>query len=118
MAEVSAQVIRQLEEAQARFAATVAAMGPPLVAAAAAPEGPTIQVGAAGCGQAQHVLVDHDVTSAYRRLWAYAGGGWRYRNVTNVEEQGLAQVAYAATRVDACWDAGSQITLLRCWKTY
>jgi hypothetical protein len=111
MADVSAEVMRQLEEAQARFAATAAAVVP-------VPAGPLAAVGAAGCGLAQHVLVDHYFTSALRRLWVFAGGEWRYRDVTNVEEQGLAQIAYTATRADACWDANNLITFLRCWKTF
>jgi hypothetical protein len=118
MAEVSAEVMRQLEEAQARFAATAVAAGPPVLATVAAPEGPVAEVGAAGCAQAQHVLVDHYFTSALRRLWVFAGGEWRHRDITNVEEQGLAQIAYMATRVDACWDASNVITFLRCWKTF
>jgi hypothetical protein len=118
MAEVSAMVMRQLEEAQARLDITAAAAGPPVLATVAASEGLAAAVGAAGCAQAQHVLVDHYFTSALRRLWVYAGGEWRYRDVTNVEEQGLAQIAYTATRVDACWDANNLITFLRCWKTF
>jgi hypothetical protein len=118
MAEVNARVMQQLEEAQERFAATVTAAGPPVLAAVTAPQDVMGSVGAAGCAQAQHVLVDHYFTSALRRLWVYASGDWRYRDVTNLEEQGLAQVAYVATRVDACWDVNNLITFLRCWKTF
>jgi hypothetical protein len=72
--------------------------------------------GAGGSGTAKHVLLDHYFASLHRRLWAYAGGAWRGRNVSNTEEQGLAQVAFASNRVDAWWDSSNKLTILRCWK--
>jgi hypothetical protein len=116
MTEVSADVMQQLEQAQAELAQTMEAGGPPVAAEVAVPGIPQVTVGAAGSGQANHVLVDHYFTSSLRRLWAYAGGAWRYRNVSNTEEQGLAQVAFASNRVDAWWDNNNVLSLLRCWK--
>ena len=118
MAEVSVELMQQLEQAQAELARSIEAGGPPVAAEVAAPEIAEIRVGAAGSGKANHVLVDHYFTSSLRRLWVYAGTGWRYRNVTNAEEQGLAQVAFASDRVDAAWDSGNRLTMLRCWKHF
>jgi hypothetical protein len=116
MPEVNAEIMQQLEQAQAKLAQSVEVEGPsaaPEVIASTSAE-PTF--GAAGSGQAKHVLLDHYFGSSFRRLWAYAGGAWRHANVTNTEEQGLAQVAFAANRVDAWWDNNNKLTILRCWK--
>ena len=115
MAEVSAEVMQQLEQAQAELAQSMEAGGPPVAAEVAAPEAAEVTFGAAGSGQAKHVLLDHYFTSSVRRLWAHAGGQWRYANVTDTEEQGLAQVAFASNRVDAWWDS-NKLKILRCWK--
>lgn len=116
MAEVSAGIMQQLEQAQAELAQSMEATGPPVAAEVAAPEPTEPTFGAAGSGQAKHVLMDHYFTSSTRRLWAHAGGGWRYANVGTAEEQGLAQVAFASNRVDVWWDSGNKLKTMRCWK--
>lgn len=116
MAEVSAEIMQQLEQAQAELAQSMEAGGPPAAPEVAVPEAAETIFGAAGSGQAKYVLMDHYFTSSTRRLWAHAGGGWRYANVSNTEEQGLAQVAFASNRVDAWWDTNNKLTILRCWK--
>lgn len=117
MTEVTAEVEQQLVEAQAELAQSVEAAGPPVEEMAATQALGTV-FGGAGSGQAKHILLDHYFTSAFRRLWVYSGGAWRYRNVTNVEEQGAAQVAFASDRVDAWWDSSNILTLMRCWKHF
>ena len=116
MKEVTAEVERQLVEAQAELAQSMEAAGPP-VEEMAATEALGTLFGGGGSGVAKHILLDHYFTSALRRLYVYSGG-WRYRNVTNVEEQGLAQVAFASNRVDAWWDSNNTLTILRCWKHF
>jgi hypothetical protein len=116
MAEISAEVMEQLEQAQAELAQSMEAEGPPVVTELVAAEAAETLFGAAGSGKAKYVLLDHYFTSSLRRLWAHGGGSWRYRNVTNTEEQGLAQVAFASNRVDAWWDGSNQLKILRCWK--
>jgi hypothetical protein len=118
MVEVSAAVMRQLEEAQARLAATAVTAGPPILTAPTEARVPEAPVGGAGSGTAQHVIVDHYFTAGVQRIWAFASGEWRYRDVTHVEEEGIAQVAFAATRVDTAWDSSNVVSVLRCWKTF
>jgi hypothetical protein len=118
MAEISLEIMQQLEQAQAELAQMIKAGGPPLPTEVTAPGVAAAAVGAAGCAKADHVLMDHYFTSSLRRIWAYASASWHYRNVTATEEQGIAQVAFAADRVDVCWDDNNQLTLLRCWKSY
>jgi hypothetical protein len=117
MAEISSQILNQLEQAQAALAQLVETTGPPVASEVAIPAATPELVGAAGSGQAQHVLVDHYFTSSLRRLWAYSGD-WKYVNITDAEEQGLAQVAFAATRVDVWWDDQNRLRQIRCWKTF
>lgn len=117
MTEVTAEVERQLVEAQAELAQSMEAAGPPVEEMAATEALETV-FAAAGGGQAKHILLDHYFTSALRRLWVYASGAWRYRNVTNIEEQGLAQVAFASDKVDAWWDSSNILKTLRCWKNF
>lgn len=119
MAEVSAALMEQLNQAQNELAQQMVTGGPPVEEGqvqAQVKSGETF--GAAGQGQAEHILDDHYFTSSVRRLWAYAGGGWRYANVTSAEEEGIAQVAFLATRVDVWWNDSNAITLMRCWKTF
>lgn len=116
MAQVSSEVLKQLEQAQAQVAYGLATGGPPVAAGVASESSAEPVFAAAGSDQAKHVLVDHYFTSSLRRLWAHAGGEWRYKNVTNTEEQGIAQVAFLADRVDAWWDNNNVLTILRCWK--
>jgi hypothetical protein len=115
MSEISAQIMQQLEKAQAELAQSLEAAGPPVAPEVTAMGSET--VGAAGSGQAQHVLVDHYFTSSLRRLWAYSGG-WKWADIGAAEEQGLAQVAYAATRVDIWWDDQNKLRQVRCWKSF
>lgn len=116
--EVTPNVMQQLEAAQAELDKGVEADGPP-VTSDVTPQAATQPVfGAAGSGKVKHVLVDHYTGSSTRRLWVYAENSWRNKNITNTEEAGLAQVAFAANQVDAWWDANNQITILRCWKTF
>lgn len=113
MAEISAEVMQQLEQAQADIANTLEAQGPPVEVVLTA----DAVVGAAGSGVSKHVLLDHYFNSSTRRLWAHSGE-WRHRNVTTAEEQGVAQVAFLADRVDVWWDSNNSLTMLRCWKNF
>ncbi len=115
---ISAEVMRQLEQAQAELAETLVAAGPPLPAEMTIPEIAEPPVVAAGCAKADHLALDHHFTRTLRRLWAFAGGGWRFRDVGSTEEYGLAQVAFAADTVLACWDASNHLTMLRCLKSF
>lgn len=117
MTEVTAKVEQQLAEVDAELAQSMEAAGPPVEEMAATETLKTL-FGAAGSGQAKHILMDHYFTSALRRLYVHAGGAWRYRNVTNIEEQGLAQVAFASDRVDAWWDSSNILKVMRCWKHF
>jgi hypothetical protein len=117
MKEVTAEVEQQLVEAQAELAQSMEADGPPVEEMAATEALKTV-FGAAGSGQAKHILLDHYFTGALRRLWVHSGGAWRYRNVTNIEEQGLAQVAFASDRVDSWWDSSNILKIMRCWKNF
>lgn len=117
MTEVTGEEMKQLAEAQAELAQSMEAAGPPVEEMAATEALGTV-FGAAGSGQAKHILLDHYFTSALRRLWVHAGGAWRHRNVTNIEEQGLAQVAFASDRVDSIWDSSNILKMLRCWKHF
>lgn len=118
MTEVSMEVLQQLEAAQAALEQSFETNGPPISSEVASMEISQPSFGAAGSGVAKHLLVDHYTASSARRLWAYADNSWRNRNITTTEEQGLAQIAFAANRVDAWWDANNQITILRCWKSF
>jgi hypothetical protein len=118
MSEISSEILMQLEQAQAALSQTMVAGGPPV-----APEAMTHSIGepifgAAGSGSAKYVLVDHYTTSSSRRLWAHAGSAWRSVPIANAEEQGLAQVAFAANRVDVWWDSSNKINIMRCWKNF
>ena len=118
MEEIPREIMAQLEQAQVELSQTFEAAGPPVVAEMTTTEVAATNFGAAGSGQAKHVLTDHYFTGSTRRLWAHSAGAWRSRNVTNVEEQGIAQIAYAANRVDVWWDTNNMLTLMRCWKNF
>ncbi|ABM03464.1 hypothetical protein Ping_1672 [Psychromonas ingrahamii 37] len=115
MSEISLEIMQQLENAQVSLAQSMVAGGPPMTAGSTTPNLAETTFGAAGSGQAKYLLLDHYTTSSTRILWAHSGD-WRSANVTNTEEQGLAQVAFAANRVDVWWDNSNKITLMRCWK--
>ena len=116
MEEISAEVMQQLEQAQAELAEGMEAEGPLVATELLAPAAAEIMFGAAGSGRAKYALLDHYFTSSFRRFWLHAGGAWRHRNVTNTEEQGIAQVAFASDRLDGRWDSDNRLTTLRCWK--
>ncbi len=120
MTDVTIEVEQQLVKAQAELAQSMEAAGPtgPPVEEMAAMEALGAVFAAAGSGQAKHILLDHYFTSALRRLYVHAGGAWRNRNVTNIEEQGVAQVAFASDRTDAWWDSSNILKILRCWKHF
>ena len=119
MVDVSPDVLAQLEQAQSELAMrSEAAEGPPISNQVTAADATETVFGAAGSGTAKHVLLDHYFTSTARVLWAYAGGSWRGVAVGAAEEQGVAQVAFTAGRVDAWWNASNKLTILRCWKTF
>jgi C1A family cysteine protease len=70
---------------------------------------------AKGSGPAKHILIDKYFGGGVR-LWAYAGGKWRHKNIPDAELSGIAQELFAANRVDVWWDQ-DQITLVRAWKS-
>ena len=117
MAEITAQEMRQLEMAQAELG-SMDVGGPPVMADTATSETAGPVFAAAGSGTAQHILVDHYFTGSLRRLWVFAGGQWRYVDIRNTEEQGMAQVAYASDRVDASWDGSNKLTMVLCLKSF
>lgn len=119
MTEISSEILQQLEQAQADLMQRQLTSGPPTAPERMMqPASTSTLFGAAGSGQVVHVLDDHYFTGSLRRIWVYAGNDWRSRDVTDVEEQGLAQVLFGSTRVDAWWDDSNMITMLRCWKTF
>jgi hypothetical protein len=75
---------------------------------------PVIVNADAGYGQATYLLVDH-FFGGNSRLWAYAGGNWRGKDIGTDELSGISQVLFSANRVD-CWWSGSELTIVRGWK--
>lgn len=69
---------------------------------------------AKGNGTAKYILIDKRFGNGVI-LWAYAGGKWRYKAISDADLAGIAQEAFAANRVDVWWDK-NQITLIRPWK--
>lgn len=126
MTEPSSAVVDKLNEATARRAAesrrtgAVAEAPPeprrpkePTTAVAAAPDGSP----AAGNGTAKYLLLDHFFGGANGTLWTFDGTTWRAAGTGEpADEQGVAQVAFAANRVDMWWDANDAVTIVRCWK--
>jgi hypothetical protein len=108
------EILQQLEEAQSALEQSVVTEGPPI----AGPQMEETPITGAGSEQAKHLLVDHFFTSTVRRLWAFAGGAWRYHNIASAEEEGLGQVAFAADRVDVSWNDSNVLTFVRCWRTF
>ena len=74
-------------------------------------------VAAAGSGKASYALVDYSFTSDYRVLWAYAGGKWRNRFITDAQVGGIAKLLMEATQLGVWW-TDSKITFMRCWKKF
>jgi hypothetical protein len=72
---------------------------------------------AAGNGTAKYVLLDHFFGGSNGTFWTYDGTTWRAAGTAEPsDEQGVAQVAFAANRVDMWWDANDTVTIVRCWK--
>lgn len=67
-----------------------------------------------GSGTAKYILVDKHFAGGVV-LWAYAGGKWRYKHISDADLAGIAQELFAANRVDVWWDE-NQITIIRPWK--
>jgi len=118
MNEIGPDILHQLELAQAEIDQGTLAVGPPVATETSISVSSQTVFGAAGSGTAKHVLLDHYMSGSVRRLWTFVDNAWRYQNITNVEEQGVAQVAFAASRVDAWWNTNNQMSLLRCWKIF
>lgn len=116
--EISPTIMQQLEEAQAQVAAGTTLAGPPVAPEVSATDTGVFGFGASGSGQAVHVLLDHYFTSTSKVLYAFAGNSWRHALVSPDDEQGIAQVAFSADRIDAWWNDSNKVTVLRCWKTF
>ncbi len=74
--------------------------------------------GVAGCGQAQHLALDHQFIGTQKRFYVFAGGSWHYQNISTTDEAGLVQVAYASDRVAVCWDTGGLLKMVRCFRDF
>jgi hypothetical protein len=123
----SPQILAQLEEATSKRAAgasnggarqaSTPAAPPPQREATRAHAGEAEGLVAAGAANAQYLLLDHYVGGSYGTLWAYASGDWHSSTTDEPgDEQGIAQVAFASNAVEADWNDGGQLWLLRCWK--
>lgn len=72
---------------------------------------------AAGNATAKYLLLDHYMGGANGTFWTYDGTTWRAAGTGEpADEQGMAQVAFAANRVDMWWDGNDTVTVVRCWK--
>ena len=72
---------------------------------------------AAGSGTAKYLLLDHFFGGSSGTFWTYDGSTWRAAGTGEPsDEQGFAQVAFAANRVDMWWDANNAVTVVRSWK--
>ncbi len=116
--DISPAIMQQLQEAQAELATASTLPGPPVAGEASVSDTGVFSFGASGSGTAVHVLADHYFTSTSKVLWIYAENTWRYAPLTSDDEQGIAQVAFLADRVDGWWNDGNKVNLLRCWKTF
>lgn len=127
MTEPSQAVEQKLARATARRAAEAAA--PPAPPPPAPPQQtrvkqPTIAdeespngSPAAGNGTAKYLLLDHFFGGGNGTFWTYDGTTWRAAGTGEpADEQGFAQVAFAANRVDMWWDANNAVTIVRSWK--
>jgi len=121
-AEVLAK-LKQAKEARAAASSTAPAVAPPAVRMAKQPTMLTAadQSPAAGNATAKYLLVDHYFGGTAGTFWAYDTTSNQWHGATESEpgdEQGIAQVAFAATRVDVNWDDSNALTLARCWKYF
>jgi hypothetical protein len=123
----SAEVLAKLNEAMdARRAAAqaVPSITPPPVRFAKQPTTVSTAAGlapGAGNATAKYLLVDHYFGGSAGTFWAYDTGTSQWYGAAESEpgdEQGIAQVAFAANRVDVNWNADSALTLARCWKYF
>jgi hypothetical protein len=64
-----------------------------------------------GCATAEHTLFEKRFEGS-TVFWAYVGGAWRHKIVSDGDLAGIAQELSAATPATVCWD-GNQITLIR-----
>jgi hypothetical protein len=125
----SPEVMAKLEEASARrlSAATSTPTAPPpqriakeatvLEAAAATGTNGGAPSGVAGCATAKYVLADHYFGGSSGTIWAFDGTTWRGAGAGEpADEAGIEHVAFAANRVDVCWNANDALTFMRCWK--
>jgi len=116
MAEVSAEIMRQLEQAQANLAQNSEKAGSPLAAEGAVPEAAAAR--SSGNGVANYVLLDYYFTNSVRQLWTYSNGAWRYQDVPNIGEKDLVQIAFMSDKVECSWDHDNKLTFLRCSKNF
>jgi hypothetical protein len=131
MTEPSQAVKDKLARATARRAAEALAPSPPPLLAPPAPvlqqpiKQPTVTdeimspngSPAAGSGTATYLLLDHYFGGSSGTFWTYDGSTWRAAGTGEPsDEQGFAQVAFAANRVDMWWDANNAVTIVRSWK--
>jgi hypothetical protein len=128
MSEPSAAVMDKLARATARRAAEgrgSAADGAPNPPAPQLPaKKPTIRdtespdgSPAAGNGTAKYLLLDHFFGGSNGTFWTFDGTTWRAAGTGEpADEQGIAQVAFAANRVDMWWNGNDAVTIVRCWK--
>lgn len=126
MPEPSQEVLDKLEQAtRARGgssggAPVTAPVEPPpvrrpksLTVSDSAPAG----VAPSGSATAKYVLLDHFFGGSNGTLWAYDGSSWRAASTAEpADEQGVAQVAFAANRVDLWWNDSNALTIVRSWK--
>jgi hypothetical protein len=127
MTEPSQAVKDKLARATARRAAEAPASSPPpapalmqqpdkqptVVDEIVSPDGSP----AAGSGTAKYLLLDHFFGGSSGTFWTYDGSTWRAAGTGEPsDEQGFAQVAFAANRVDMWWDANNAVTVVRSWK--
>ena len=124
MTEPSAAVLEQLAQATERRAAEQQPVAP-AAPQPRPPKEPTLPVAdatpdgapAAGTATAKYMLVDHFFGGSTGTLWAYDGATWRAKGTAEPpDEQAIAQVAFAANRVDVWWDNNDALTIVRCWK--
>jgi hypothetical protein len=125
MAEPSQAVQEKLAQATARRATEApAAPAPrppqqPVVKQPTVPDQTLSPDGspAAGTGTAKYVLLDHYFGGSSGTFWTFDGTTWRAASTGEpADEQGVAQVAFAANRVDMWWNASDVVTIVRCWK--
>ncbi|SDO16966.1 hypothetical protein SAMN04515671_0020 [Nakamurella panacisegetis] len=124
MNEPSASVREKLAQATARRASAPDGTQPPPAPAVRSAKQPTIMPAAApdgspsaGNGTATYLLLDHYFGGSSGTFWTFDGTTWRAAGTSEpADEQGLAQVAFAANRVDMWWDDSDAVTVVRAWK--